>query len=86
VGRRCEADCYRSSETVKEESVFFVPPCSWLVRESNFEGKWRTGARNLESEYIRRGKPHLEERGLCGMGDGYACKIAGSKSVGRRNP
>ena len=26
-----------------------------LVRESNFEGKWRTGARNLESEYIRRG-------------------------------
>ena len=21
-----------------------------------------------------------------GMGDGYACKIAGSKSVGRRNP
>lgn len=31
------------------------------MRESNFEGKWRTGARNLESEYIRRGKPHLEK-------------------------
>ena len=37
------------------------------MREGNFEGKWRTGARNLESEYIRRGKPHLEERGLCGV-------------------
>ena len=35
-----EADCYRSSETIKKESILFVPPCSGLVRESNFEGKW----------------------------------------------